>query len=390
MGPIGDVTSPTEVPSRQFPFRRIAVFGTVATGLLVACSWFVGATWAHFSGESDLAWRTALVLLALGFVPVTIAGRFWKHPLLKSLTLLTSVAAGILNIAVVGAAATWGVAGILFVLGFYAGRPIVFALYGVSAAVIVYGLANAAWLRVTRVTISLPNLPTVWEGRTAALVTDLHLGNIHGTAFARRVVSRLAALHPDAVFIAGDLFDGAAIDHATAAAPWAKLVAPLGIYFVTGNHDEFFYRTGVLAAVRSAGIRVLDNAKIDLEGIQIVGVHDADASDPQRFREILSRIRVDRGKPSILLSHQPANLKIAEEAGISLQLSGHTHAGQFWPWSALVRRIYGPFTYGLSRYRDLLVLTSSGAGSWGPPLRIGTRSEIVLVTFEQRIRGQGA
>lgn len=382
------MTSPTEDPGREFPVARIAAFGTVATGLLVACSWFVGATWARFSGESGLAWRIALVLLALGFVPVTLAGRFWKHPLLNSLTLLTSVAAGALNIAVIGAAATWITVGISFLFGFHTqDRPIVFAFYGATAVVILYGLMNAAWLRVTQVTVSLPNLPPAWEGRTAALVTDMHLGNIHGIGFARRIVSRLAKLNPDAVFIAGDLFDGAVIDHALAASPWSKLVTPLGIYFVTGNHDEFFYRTAVLSAVRSAGIRVLDNVMIDLKGIQVVGVHDADASDPLRFREILARARVDREKPSILLSHQPANLAIAEEAGISLQLSGHTHAGQFWPWSALVRRMYGPFAYGLSRFRGLLMLTSSGTGTWGPPLRIGTRAEIVRITFRKSTRG---
>jgi predicted MPP superfamily phosphohydrolase len=247
--------------------------------------------------------------------------------------------------------------------------------------VVLYGLVNAARLRVTRVTVALPNLPPVWKGRTAALVSDLHLGNIHGAGFARRVVARLAALDPDAVFIAGDLFDGAAIDQAAAAAPWGKWVASLGIYFAAGNHD-FAHRADALTAVRSAGIRVLDNAAIDLQGVQVVGVNDAEASDPGRFREILSLARLRPGVPSILLSHRPANLAIAEEAGISLQLSGHTHAGQFWPWNFLTRRIYGPFAYGLHRFRRLLVLTSSGVGTWGPPLRIGTRSEIVLIRFE--------
>jgi predicted MPP superfamily phosphohydrolase len=325
------------------------------------------------------------MFLALAFVPVTLAGRFWKQPLLKPLTLLSSVAAGALNIAVIGAAATWIAVGIFYLFGIHsADRPIALAFYGASAAVIVYGLVNAATLRVTRVTVSLPGLPAFWEGRSVALVTDLHLGNIHGAGFARYVVSRLAALQPAAVFIAGDLFDGALIDHSVAAAPLSKLVAPLGVFFVTGNHDEFFYRSSILAAVRGAGVRVLDNEKIDLEGVQVVGVHDADASDPKQLREILSLARIDRGKPSILLSHQPSNLKVAEEAGISLQISGHTHGGQFWPWSALVKRIYGPFAYGLSRFHGLLVLTSSGAGTWGPPLRIGTRAEIVLLTFERR------
>jgi predicted MPP superfamily phosphohydrolase len=246
---------------------------------------------------------------------------------------------------------------------------------------VLYALINAATLRVTLVTVALPHLPSAWRGRTAALVTDLHFGHVHSVGFARRVVARLAALAPDVVFIAGDLFDGGAIDRAAVVAPWRDLAVPRGIYFVTGNHDEFSHPAPVLAAVRDAGIRVLDNAHVDLDGLQVIGVHDGVGSDPVALRDILARVQVNPAQPSILLNHQPANLPIAEAAGISLQLSGHTHSGQFWPWNLLVRRIYGPFAYGLHRLRGLQVLTSSGAGTWGPPLRLGTRSELVLITF---------
>jgi uncharacterized protein len=384
--PIERVEPPAKVSQRRTTRGRIVRFCAVVTGLIVACSWFVGATWAHFSGESDLAWRMAFMLVALAFVPATLIGRFWRNPLLKPLTLSSAVAVGALNFAIFAAAGTWIAVGISRLFGVpVESRSIVCAFYGAAAFVTIYGLVNAARLRVTRVTIELPNLPASWEGRTAALVTDLHLGNIHGVAYARHLVARITELEPDAVFIAGDLFDGASIDHAAAVAPLSKIAAPFGVYFVTGNHDEYAYRTAVLAAVRGAGIRVLDNAKVDLEGLQIVGVHDAEASDPRRLREILSRVRVNPETSSILINHQPANLTTAEEAGISLQLSGHTHGGQFWPWSALVSRIFGPFAYGLHRFRSILVLTSSGVGTWGPPLRVGTRSEIVLITFERRL-----
>jgi predicted MPP superfamily phosphohydrolase len=91
---------------------------------------------------------------------------------------------------------------------------------------------------------------------------------------------------------------------------------------------------------------------------------------------------LDSHLPSILLAHQPANLTVVEEEGISLQLSGHTHQGQLWPWTLLVARIYGPFAYGLHRLNQLQVVTSSGAGAWGPPLRVGTKSELVLIRLE--------
>lgn len=378
---VGHATTPQD-SNREIPRARILAFASVLTVTLLACSWFVGATWARLSGESGLAWRLAPTLAALAFVPVTLAGRSWRHPLLKVLTVPAAVAVGAFSFALMAAIGSWIGVGFSALLGSpVSSRAIAFACFGAAAVGVIYGLANAAWLRVTRVTVALPNLPAIWEGRTAALVTDVHLGNIRGEGFVRRIVARLAELKPDAVFIAGDMFDGTAIDHSAAAQPWSKLAAPAGVYFVTGNHDEFADRTAVLDALRSTGIQVLNNAKVTVRGLQLVGVHDDEASDPRRFREILSLAGLNREEPSLLLTHQPANLAIPEEAGISLQLSGHTHGGQFWPWSAFVSRIYGPFAYGLNRFRKLLVLTSSGAGTWGPPLRVGTRSEIVLITF---------
>jgi predicted MPP superfamily phosphohydrolase len=119
-----------------------------------------------------------------------------------------------------------------------------------------------------------------------------------------------------------------------------------------------------------------------VEGLQIVGVHDSEAVEPEIFRKILQDAALDRRQASILLAHRPSNLSIPEAAGISLQVSGHTHKGQNWPWSWVAYKVHGPFAYGLNRLGNLLVLTSSGAGTWGPPMRVGTRSEIVLIRLE--------
>jgi hypothetical protein len=132
------------------------------------------------------------------------------------------------------------------------------------------------------------------------------------------------------------------------------------------------------------GIQVLNNAMISIDGLQLVGVHDSEAGDAAELRSILSGARIDRRRPSILLAHRPVNLAIAEDEGISLQLSGHTHRGQIWPWNLLVSRIYGRFGYGLAQLGKMQVYTSSGIGTWGPPLRLGTQSEIVLIRFEEQ------
>ncbi len=245
-----------------------------------------------------------------------------------------------------------------------------------------YGIVNAAWTRVRRITVKLPNLPKSWRGRVAALVSDTHLGHVRGSRFLRRIVSTLARLRPDIVFVAGDMYDGTAANADKLAAPWSKLSTPLGAYFVTGNHEEFTDQTKYLNAVQRAGVRLLNNEKVTIDGLQIVGVHYRDSASDHRFREVLRGADVDRNRASILLTHAPDRVGITAEAGISLQLSGHTHGGQFFPFTWITSRIYGKFVYGLQRLGNLLVYTSYGAGTWGPPFRVGTTPEIVLIQFE--------
>lgn len=258
-------------------------------------------------------------------------------------------------------------------------------LFGIALLATIYGLFNARWIRVSRMTVRLPHLPDVWQGRTAALVTDLHLGPLFGSGFLRRIIKRLRSLQPDVIFISGDLFDGTTLGVDQLVAPWSEFSTRRGIYYVTGNHDEFSDRNLFINAVTRTGVQVLNNEKIFLDGLQIVGVHDSESGNPTELRAILRQVQIDPRHPSILLAHRPVNLSVVEEEGISLQLSGHTHGGQIWPWNLLVSLIYGGFGSGLSRLGKLQVYTSNGVGAWGPPLRVGTKSEIVLIRFEEEL-----
>jgi predicted MPP superfamily phosphohydrolase len=178
------------------------------------------------------------------------------------------------------------------------------------------------------------------------------------------------------------MFDGPSLGVDQLVAPWREFSASRGIFYVTGNHDEFTERNIFLDAAGRVGLRVLNNEKVTLDGLQVIGLHDSEAGDPAELRAILRRVGIDRQHPSILLAHRPVNLRVTEEEGVSLQLSGHTHGGQVWPWNLLVSRIYGRFASGLGRLGGLQVYTSNGVGTWGPPLRVGTKSEIVLIRFE--------
>jgi uncharacterized protein len=375
------VPSPAQ---RTFPLRRIIRFGTIVSTILLATNAYVCGAVAHFFGIPGwLFWQAIPGALAVAFIATTIIGFRYSNPLLRLVYGVSAAWLGVLNFAFFAAIACWTLDGILWLTGVELPRfDYAAPLFGLALVVAAYGLVNAAWLRVTRVTVNLPNLPEAWRGRTVALVTDLHLGHLSGPGFLRRVIARLRSLQPDAVLISGDMFDGTTVDLDHLVGPWREYSAPRGILYVTGNHDEFADRRIYLNAVKRTGVRVLNNEKIILDGLQVVGVHDSEAGEPDVLRDILRHAHLDPKLPSILLAHQPSNLSVAEEEGVSLQLSGHTHGGQIWPWNFLVSRIYGPFAHGLNRLGKLQVYTSYGAGAWGPPLRVATKAEIVLIRFE--------
>ena len=169
---------------------------------------------------------------------------------------------------------------------------------------------------------------------------------------------------------------------ARAAEPLKELTAPHGVYFVAGNHEQFGDDSKYLRAIEATGVRVLTNEKVVVDGLQIIGVPYRSATQAKHLESALQGVNLDRKRASILLTHAPDYPEIAEAAGVSLQLSGHTQLGQFIPWNWMARRIYRQFVYGLSRIGMMQVFTSSGTGTWGPPLGLGSNPEIVVLKFE--------
>jgi uncharacterized protein len=367
--------------------RRIFVFVSIVQGIIFLGHGFVYATWRAFL-PAPVAPAISPLGAVFAFLSVTfltaslLAWRSW-HPAVRLYYTAAAVWLGFLNFFFLAACASWPALVIVRLAGLSWGRPaIAIALFAAGGLAGVYGLFNASRTRVRRITVRLEKLPPSWRGRVAALVTDTHLGHVRGVSFARRIVAMVSRLAPDVVFIGGDMFDGTAADLSALALPWKQLAAPLGAYFVGGNHEEFAGLAKCLEAVRGAGIRVLDDEKIMLDGLQLVGAHYHESSNAQQLRAILQRANIDTAVASVLLAHAPNQLAVAEEAAISLQLSGHTHGGQFFPFTRVVSRIYGRFAYGLNRLEQMQVYTSYGAGTWGPPMRVGTSAEIVLIRFE--------
>ncbi|MEK7635334.1 MAG: metallophosphoesterase [Patescibacteria group bacterium] len=254
---------------------------------------------------------------------------------------------------------------------------VVFAL-----VVSVYGLWNAGHLSFTRYDVSIPNLSSSWLGKKAIWISDVHLDQVHNVEYSSRIALAIKKENPDIVFIGGDLYDGVKIDEAAAIAPFKELHPSLGVYFITGNHEEFGDNAHYVDAVKAAGIRILNNEMINLEGLNIIGVDDRDSTQKDIFENILIGLKIQKGAPTILLKHQPFQLDIAEKFGVSLQISGHTHRAQMYPLSLVTKLIYRGYDYGQKQYGNMQIIVSDGVGTWGPPLRVGTKSEIVVLNFK--------
>ncbi len=377
--------------------NRLIVFLSVFQTVLLLVHGFLFFTWIYFwapripgeSSYSDAGFLNhqrllaAMAILSVSFLVTSLIGFRLTNMVLRFFYRITAVWLGFVNYAFFSAVACWVSYLALRLTG---GAPdrhyFALAFLALAVAATLYGVINAAATRIKRITVNLPHLPASWRGRTAVLMSDLHLGNYRGPRFTRRMVKMAARLNPDAVFIAGDLYDGTPGDLARLAEPLSALKPALGSFFVEGNHEEFSNTAKYLKAVAAASVRVLVNEVVVVDGLQILGVTYRDATHGEHFRKILRSIGFDRTRPSILLEHAPDRIEVSAQEGVSLQLSGHTHHGQFWPWTLAAARMYGKYVYGLQRIGDMQIYTSCGAGTWGPPLRVGNHPEIVAIRFE--------
>ena len=258
-------------------------------------------------------------------------------------------------------------------------------LLGLLATVLGFWNARRT-AQVVRVDVPITNLPAALHGFTVAQITDIHVGPTIKTRYLQAIVRRVNTLDADMVAITGDLVDGSVADLGAHVAPLSTLSSRHGSYFVTGNHEFYSGAHAWITELRRLGVQVLMNEHVVLQqggaSLVLAGVADFHAdrfdknhrSDPHAA---LAGAPLDAGV-RVLLAHQPRSAFEAAKAGFDVQLSGHTHGGQFWPWNLFVP-MQQPFTAGLRRLQDLWVYTSRGTGYWGPPKRFGAPSEITLL-----------
>jgi len=376
-------------PAPRGPLRR--AFGVtlglgVALGLVGGSHFYIAKRFFLDPGWAQPWAGVGVAVVALGFASffaLPAIERRIHPPLMRRLALPIVIWMGVLWLSFSAWALADGVGWLMNAAGASTGgaraRALVVGLAVVTAAV--YGLRQALRLpRVRRQEIALTNWPEALDGFRIAQISDIHIGPVLDKRFAAGLTAAVNELAADLVVVTGDLVDGHLDQLREDVAPFGELDAPHGVFFITGNHDIYSGDLAWTAHIRTLGMRVLRNERVAVggeAGFDLAGVDDHRGDFRTSSTEDLGAALDgrDTGRPVILLAHDPSTFKRAQKMGIDLQISGHTHGGQIWPFHGLVRLI-NPWVQGLYCEGASQIWVSRGSGFWGPPMRLFAPSEI--------------
>ncbi|WNG52213.1 metallophosphoesterase [Archangium minus] len=366
---------------------------TTMVGLVAALHYYLGVRLISDPGLGQPWAGLGWAVLGLGFasIPAAMASTrmqpSWKEQVLHWGGMLWMGAFGLLLTATVvadGVGWVWRHVGPAPLLA----RDKALAVVGLVVPAMLFAFRTArAPARVERVTVPVKGLGAGLSGMKVVQISDIHIGPTLDRRFMQRVVEQVNALAPDLVAVTGDLVDGSVTRLRDEVAPLAGLRAPLGVYYVTGNHEYYHGGASWSSEVARLGLTVLLNAHRVVERggarLTVAGVTDLEGGrmDPSHAcRPDMALAGAPEGVPRLLLAHQPRVAVLAKALGVDLQLSGHTHGGQLFPFMAFVK-LQQPVIQGLATIAGVRVYTNRGTGYWGPPLRLGPSPEITELTL---------
>lgn len=377
------------------PPLRIALVATVvllALSLLGGAHWYLARRFVIDPGLGEPLRGVALgllVVLGVGAVLQPALERFLKPPWLRIASFPFVVWMGLFWISFVALGISDGVLGLMGASGGSDVAGIRAAVVGavvlaLSAVALRSGLRLPA---VRRVEIALARWPRALDGFRIVQISDIHIGPMLGRDFAAGLTGRVNALDPDLVVVTGDLVDGSVEALRDEVAPFAGLRARHGVFFVTGNHDVYSGGESWVERVRELGLRALRNERVAIggaDGFDLAGVDDHRGDWVHGSTEDLDAAVAgrDESRALVLLAHDPGTFRRASKRSIDLQLSGHTHGGQIWPFAYLVRLAI-PFVAGHYRVGRSQLYVSRGSGFWGPPMRLLAPAEISEIVLRR-------
>ncbi len=357
-------------------------------GILFVTHWVVLVSILPFL-NADSPWQRAalviaLIVLGLSFIFASVAAHYWENTFTRSWYFFSGIWLGLMANLVLLFTAAWIVIGVgVWMGGIVPLRPVMVVAAVLAVCITAYGVWAAMTPAVTRVTVHIANLPESWKGRTIVQLSDVHIGHIYRAEWLAGVVTQVNDLHPKMVVITGDLFDGMDGVLEDSIMPLKDLQSDEGTFFVTGNHETYLGVERVLSALRHTPLKILYDEVVDVDGLQLIGIDYPKEIGATTMESTLRSLAPQfSNKPNVLLFHSPVHVDDAKQLGVNLFLAGHTHRAQMWPLRYITYYMYQGYDYGLHTEGDFNIFTTSGLGSWGPPVRTGTRSEIVAITLE--------
>ncbi|MDO9231176.1 MAG: metallophosphoesterase [bacterium] len=362
-------------------------FLSLLVAILLGAHWFLYFSFINFfslSGNSQKILVVFFIFLGISFILSSVLSHWNDNIFTRTYYFLSGVWLGILNNFVLSAILIW----LIILIGRFFHLDLNPALLASPIFVIafflsIYGVWNALNPAIKNISVSIPNLPAQWQGKKIIQLSDVHLGHIYREKFIEKIVEKINSEKPEIVVITGDLFDGMDGNLAPIIKPLEDIQTKQGVFFVTGNHETYLGLENTFRMLENSQIKIMHDEVIDAKGLKIIGISYPDRNEKKDVVAILESLRKDYfGQPNILLFHSPTNISEIKNQGVNLELCGHTHVGQIFPFNLITKLIYHGYDHGLFQMENYTLYTSNGAGTWGPAMRLGNTPEIVVITLQ--------
>ena len=373
-------------PTNVLSMSLFLSFLLVVLGFIHYFIYFSLTRFLDIEERENIYLATALVILSLSFLCSSICASQWDNRKTRYIYYLSAIWLGILQYLFLTFLFIWGFAFLTEGTDFSLPLELLWAIWlAVTGITVFYGIGNARIIHTTRIDVAIRDLPASWDGKMIAHISDVHVGHILRSSFVRRIVRKINKESPEMLCITWDLFDGmdGRLEHLVD--PLGGITAPHGIYYVDGNHETYLGVDRAFGSLQNTKTKILRDEIVTIDWLDIIGIDYPEPGVKKNIAETITNLsKYKKENPSILLYHTPFQIDAIAKTWVDLELCGHTHKGQMWPFGIITRFLFRGRDYGLTRIGDYSLYTSSGVGTWWPPMRVGSKSEIVMITLHKK------
>lgn len=368
-------------------FVYLIIFISTGLAILLGSHFLVYLSMVYFFDMADPVHKTilllALLFLSISPILATFLTMAKENYFTRGLYFLTGFWIGFFVNLFMAMIVAWIIVDLSWLLKLNTRAESIFLiLTGAAFVYSLWGVKNARHPQIKQIEAVIPNLPDGWRGKKIVQLSDIHIGHVVRREFVDDVVGKVNLIDPEMVVITGDLFDGMDGDFDSPVRLINDINSKRGVFFITGNHETYLGVEQVRKDLEKTKAILLKDEVRDIDGLKLIGINYPDRNEKKNMISVLESLKKDfAGQPNILLSHSPVNIKQVAGMGINLELCGHTHYGQLFPFGYVAKLLFKGYAYGIHKINDYTLYVSSGTGSWGPPIRTGNTPEIVVITL---------